>query len=199
MIAARASVVRSRTRAMPACPSSLRRHARRRDHGRRRDRRIGRRGHDRHGESWWQLARRAQREGGKQNNPRLVEADHARDLVFYRTTFRNAPNFHVVLNDVQGRPCGACGSTPRPTRATPTASIPARRRTSPSRTVSSAPATTISRSSRTWHDPLHLDPRRSSLCRSWPVDRQRNQCRGQRHSGPQRHARRHDLGPSDQE
>ncbi|WP_294247607.1 glycosyl hydrolase family 28 protein [uncultured Sphingomonas sp.] len=55
-----------------------------------------------HGESWWQLARRAQREGGKQNNPRLVEADHARDLVFYRTTFHNAPNFHVVLNDVQG-------------------------------------------------------------------------------------------------
>lgn len=53
-------------------------------------------------ESWWQLARRAQREGGKQNNPRLVEADHARDLTFYRTTFRNAPNFHIVLNDVQG-------------------------------------------------------------------------------------------------
>ncbi|WP_322964060.1 glycoside hydrolase family 28 protein [Sphingomonas fuzhouensis] len=53
-------------------------------------------------ESWWQLARQAQREGGKQNNPRLVEADHARDLVFYRTTFRNAPNFHIVLNDVRG-------------------------------------------------------------------------------------------------
>lgn len=55
-----------------------------------------------HAESWWQLARRAQREGGQQNNPRLIEADHARNLVFYRVTLRNAPNFHVVLNDVQG-------------------------------------------------------------------------------------------------
>lgn len=55
-----------------------------------------------HDESWWQLARRAQREGGKQNNPRLIEADDARDLTFYRVTLRDAPNFHLVLNGVRG-------------------------------------------------------------------------------------------------
>ncbi len=53
-------------------------------------------------ETWWQLARRAQQEDGKQNNPRLIEADHARDLTFYRITLRNAANFHVALNDVKG-------------------------------------------------------------------------------------------------
>lgn len=53
-------------------------------------------------ETWWQLARRAQVQGGKQNNPRLIEADHARDLVIQGVTLRNAPNFHIVLNDVAG-------------------------------------------------------------------------------------------------
>lgn len=54
------------------------------------------------GETWWQLARRAQREGGKQNNPRLIEIDDARDIVFYRITLRNAANFHVAMNGVEG-------------------------------------------------------------------------------------------------
>lgn len=53
-------------------------------------------------ETWWQLARRAQIQGGKQNNPRLIEADQARNLTFYDLTLRNAPNFHIVLNGVQG-------------------------------------------------------------------------------------------------
>ncbi|WP_294237292.1 glycosyl hydrolase family 28 protein [uncultured Sphingomonas sp.] len=53
-------------------------------------------------ESWWQRARRAQREGGKQNNPRLIEATDARDLVFYRVTLHDAPNFHLVLDGVRG-------------------------------------------------------------------------------------------------
>lgn len=53
-------------------------------------------------ETWWQLARRAQREGGNQNNPRLIQVDHARDITFYRITLKNAPNFHVALNDVEG-------------------------------------------------------------------------------------------------
>lgn len=54
------------------------------------------------GETWWQLARRAQREGGKQNNPRLIEIDDARDITFYRITLRNAANFHVAMNHVDG-------------------------------------------------------------------------------------------------
>ncbi|MCP1120883.1 glycoside hydrolase family 28 protein [Robbsia andropogonis] len=53
-------------------------------------------------ETWWQLARRAQREGGKQNAPRLIQVDHARDITFYRVTLRNAANFHVAMNDVKG-------------------------------------------------------------------------------------------------
>lgn len=53
-------------------------------------------------ETWWQLARRAQTESGRQNNPRLIEVDNARNITFYRVTLRNAPNFHVVLNDVEG-------------------------------------------------------------------------------------------------
>lgn len=53
-------------------------------------------------ETWWQLARRAQTESGKQNNPRLIEVDGARDITFYRITLRNAPNFHVALNGAQG-------------------------------------------------------------------------------------------------
>lgn len=56
----------------------------------------------RDGETWWQLARRAQRDGGKQNNPRLILVDGARDITFYRITLRNAANFHVAMNDVRG-------------------------------------------------------------------------------------------------
>jgi polygalacturonase len=53
-------------------------------------------------ETWWQLARRAQREGGKQNNPRLIQINQSRDVVLYKIRLRNAPNFHVVLDRVQG-------------------------------------------------------------------------------------------------
>ncbi|WP_306180558.1 glycoside hydrolase family 28 protein [Rhizobium sp. AN73] len=53
-------------------------------------------------ETWWQLARRAQAQGGKQNNPRLIEVDNARDITFYRIMLRNSPNFHVMLNSVAG-------------------------------------------------------------------------------------------------
>ncbi|MET3615521.1 polygalacturonase [Rhizobium aquaticum] len=55
-----------------------------------------------HSETWWQLARRAQKDGGQQNNPRLIQAEQARELTFYRITLRNSPNFHVVLNAVEG-------------------------------------------------------------------------------------------------
>lgn len=55
-----------------------------------------------HNETWWQLARRAQTEGSKQNIPRLIQIDHAHDITFYKVTLRNAPNFHVAMNAVQG-------------------------------------------------------------------------------------------------
>jgi polygalacturonase len=57
------------------------------------------RGYD---ETWWQLARRAQREGLHQNVPRLVQVDDARDFTLYRIRLRNSPNFHVVLEGVDG-------------------------------------------------------------------------------------------------
>ncbi|HXF80623.1 MAG TPA: pectinesterase family protein [Usitatibacter sp.] len=53
-------------------------------------------------ETWWQLARRAQREGLHQNAPRLIEVDGARDFRLYRIRLKNSPNFHVVLKDVDG-------------------------------------------------------------------------------------------------
>ena len=53
-------------------------------------------------ETWWQLARRAQREGLHQNVPRLVEVEGARGFTMYRIRLRNSPNFHVVLRGVDG-------------------------------------------------------------------------------------------------
>lgn len=53
-------------------------------------------------ESWWQLARRAQRERGKQNVPRLIQVVHARDITFYRITLVNSPNFHLALSQTEG-------------------------------------------------------------------------------------------------
>ncbi|MGL3210559.1 glycoside hydrolase family 28 protein [Bradyrhizobium sp. BR 1433] len=51
---------------------------------------------------WWQLAFRAQVEGGKQNVPRLIQIDHAKDITFHGITLRNAPNFHVAMNRIEG-------------------------------------------------------------------------------------------------
>ncbi|WP_420969631.1 glycoside hydrolase family 28 protein [Bradyrhizobium sp. B120] len=53
-------------------------------------------------ETWWQLARRAQTEGGNQNVPRLIQVDHAQDITFHGVTLRNAPSFHVAMNRVEG-------------------------------------------------------------------------------------------------
>jgi pectin methylesterase-like acyl-CoA thioesterase len=53
-------------------------------------------------ESWWQLARRAQKEKTRQNVPRLVEVNRSRDFTLYGVTLRNSPNFHVTLNRVDG-------------------------------------------------------------------------------------------------
>ncbi|MCK1573577.1 glycosyl hydrolase family 28 protein [Bradyrhizobium sp. 174] len=51
---------------------------------------------------WWRLARRAQTEGGILNAPRLIEIDHAKEITFHGITLRNAPNFHVAMNRVEG-------------------------------------------------------------------------------------------------
>jgi polygalacturonase len=53
-------------------------------------------------ESWWQIARRAQKEKTRQNVPRLIQIDRARDVTLYRITLRNSPNFHVAMNRVDG-------------------------------------------------------------------------------------------------
>jgi polygalacturonase len=53
-------------------------------------------------ETWWQIARRAQKEKTRQNVPRLIQADQARDVTLYRIALKNSPNFHVTLNNVDG-------------------------------------------------------------------------------------------------
>ena len=54
-------------------------------------------------ETWWAMARRAQSiPGGKQNAPRLVQIDHASDIIIHGIRLHNSPNFHIVLNHVKG-------------------------------------------------------------------------------------------------
>ena len=53
-------------------------------------------------ESWWQLARRAQKEEARQNVPRLIEVTGSRNFTLHQITLRNSPNFHVTLNKVDG-------------------------------------------------------------------------------------------------
>ena len=53
-------------------------------------------------ETWWQIARRAQKEKLRQNVPRLIQIDNARDFTMYRITLRNSSNFHVAMNKVDG-------------------------------------------------------------------------------------------------
>jgi polygalacturonase len=53
-------------------------------------------------ESWWQIARRAQKESTRQNVPRLLEVSNSRDITLYGITLKNSPNFHVTLNQVDG-------------------------------------------------------------------------------------------------
>jgi len=55
-----------------------------------------------HTESWWQLARRAQKEKTRQNVPRLVQVERSRDFTMYGIGLKNSPNFHVTLNRVDG-------------------------------------------------------------------------------------------------
>jgi polygalacturonase len=53
-------------------------------------------------ESWWQIARRAQKEKTRQNVPRLIQVDKSQDFTMYQILLKNSPNFHVTLNQVDG-------------------------------------------------------------------------------------------------
>jgi polygalacturonase len=51
--------------------------------------------------SWWNLADMA-RQGGSQNNPRLMVLKHCDNFVLYRISIMNSPNFHVGYDDGDG-------------------------------------------------------------------------------------------------
>ena len=53
-------------------------------------------------ESWWQIARRAQKEKTRQNVPRLIQVDKSQEFTMYGILLKNSPNFHVTLNNVDG-------------------------------------------------------------------------------------------------
>jgi len=53
-------------------------------------------------ESWWQIARRAQKEKTRQNVPRLIQVDKSLEFTLYGILLKNSPNFHVTLNGVDG-------------------------------------------------------------------------------------------------
>jgi polygalacturonase len=51
--------------------------------------------------TWWNLADQA-RQGGFQNNPRLIVLTHCDNFVLYRITLMNSPNFHVSYTHGNG-------------------------------------------------------------------------------------------------
>lgn len=53
-------------------------------------------------QTWWQLAKEAQKNDSKQNAPRLIQIDNASDITLYQITLKNAPNFHIVGNHSNG-------------------------------------------------------------------------------------------------
>jgi len=53
-------------------------------------------------ESWWQIARRAQKEKTRQNVPRLIQVDRSKEFTLYGILLKNSSNFHVTLNQVDG-------------------------------------------------------------------------------------------------
>ena len=53
-------------------------------------------------ESWWSLARRAQREKTEHNIPRLIEIINSTEFTLYQVSLKNSPNFHVALSQVDG-------------------------------------------------------------------------------------------------
>lgn len=51
--------------------------------------------------TWWQLADQA-RQGGSQNNPRILVLSGCNNFTLYRITLRNSPNFHVSYRGGNG-------------------------------------------------------------------------------------------------
>jgi polygalacturonase len=98
--------------------------------------------------SWWDLAEQA-RAGGRQQVPRMIVAnDYADNFTLYRITLKNSPNFHVVYNHGNGFTVwGLKIDTPQRLARNTDGVDPGNwaRRTSPSPTALSAPATTTSR------------------------------------------------------
>lgn len=53
-------------------------------------------------QTWWQLAKEAQKSDSKQNAPRMIQIDHSSDITLFQITLKNAPNFHIVGNRSNG-------------------------------------------------------------------------------------------------
>ena len=93
--------------------------------------------------TWWDLAERA-RAGGIQNNFRLIVLSRCDDFTLYRITLKNSPNFHVAYNSGNGFTVwGVRIDAPKNARNTDGID-PGNATMSPSRTATSAPATTTS-------------------------------------------------------
>lgn len=54
------------------------------------------------GKTWWDLANDAGTVGGAQQNPRGLQISRGTNITLYKITFKNAPNFHVAVNFVNG-------------------------------------------------------------------------------------------------
>src|SRR5262249_3284861 len=52
--------------------------------------------------TWWDLAHQAKVDNSKQNCFRLLVVDSSDDFTLYGITFRNSPNFHVIVNKTDG-------------------------------------------------------------------------------------------------
>ncbi len=53
-------------------------------------------------QTWWDLAREAQKENKSQNVPRLMEIRGCKNFTLYKISLRNSPNFHVAMGNVNG-------------------------------------------------------------------------------------------------
>jgi polygalacturonase len=53
------------------------------------------------GKSWWDLAEEA-RSAGRQQVPRMIDADLTDDFTLYRISLKNSPNFHVAFHRGDG-------------------------------------------------------------------------------------------------
>jgi polygalacturonase/sugar lactone lactonase YvrE len=54
------------------------------------------------GKTWWDIANDAGTFNGSQQNPRSIQISNSNNVTLYKITFKNAPNFHVSSNNVNG-------------------------------------------------------------------------------------------------